>query len=57
VIVFVDSTNLNELYADLNDRQNKIALAKPERTNWQTIQMEVEDPFGNLLRFNENASF
>ncbi|NBC24914.1 MAG: VOC family protein [Bacteroidetes bacterium] len=56
VIVFVDSKNLNELYADLNSKQNKIALTEPKRTEWQTIQMEIEDPFGNLLRFNENAN-
>ncbi len=56
VIVFVESKNLNELYSDLNARQNKITLTKPERTNWQTIQMQIEDPFGNLLRFNENVN-
>lgn len=56
VIVFVDSKNLNELYSDLNGRQNKIALTEPKKTEWQTIQMEIEDPFGNLLRFNENAN-
>lgn len=54
VIVFVESKNLNELYSDLNGSQNKIALTKPERTHWQTIQIEIEDPFGNVLRFNEN---
>ena len=56
VIVFVESKNLNELYSDLNARQNKITLTKPERTNWQTMQMQIEDPFGNLLRFNENVN-
>ncbi len=35
-------------------KKDLMALTKPERTNWQTIQMEIEDPFGNLLRFNEN---
>lgn len=53
MIVFVDCKGLNEFYSELNGRTSKIELSKPENTNWQTIQMEVEDPFGNLLRFNE----
>jgi len=53
VIVFVDGKELNEFYTELSNRKAKIELSKPERTNWQTIQMEIEDPFGNLLRFNE----
>lgn len=53
IIVFVDSKMLTELYTDLQNRKTNIEIAKPEKTNWQTIQMEIEDPFGNLLRFNE----
>ena len=53
VIVFVDCKGLNEFYSDLCKRKSKIEWSKPEKTNWQTIQMEIEDPFGNLLRFNE----
>jgi len=53
VIVFVDCKELNDFYTDLNNRKNQIELNKPHKTNWQTIQMEIEDPFGNLLRFNE----
>jgi hypothetical protein len=55
VIVFVDCKELNKFYLDLDNRKSKIELSKPERTNWQTIQMEIEDPFGNLLRFNETV--
>ncbi len=53
VIVFVDCKELNQFYMELNNRKNKIGHSKPEKTNWQTIQMEIEDPFGNLLRFNK----
>ena len=56
VIVFVDCKELNEFYSDLSSRESKIELIKPEKTNWQTIQMEIEDPFGNLLRFNETVT-
>jgi uncharacterized glyoxalase superfamily protein PhnB len=54
VIVFVDAKELMKFYNEL--RHDKIEVPKPEKTNWQTIQMEVKDPFGNLLRFNENIS-
>ncbi len=53
VIVFVDCKELIEFYHDLNTGNSEIDLNKPEKTNWQTIQMEIEYPFGNLLRFNE----
>ena len=51
VIILVESKELNQLYSELNNQERKIELSKP--ANWQTIQMEIEDPFGNLLRFNE----
>jgi uncharacterized glyoxalase superfamily protein PhnB len=53
IIIFVDCKKLTELYTELSNRKTKIGISKPEKTNWQTIQMEIEDPFGNLLRFNE----
>ena len=53
VIAFVECKALNQFYTDLMNRKSTIDLSKPEITNWQTIQMEIEDPFGNLLRFNE----
>ena len=53
VIVFVDCKQLNQFYLELINGSTKIELSKPEKTEWQTIQMEIEDPFGNLLRFNE----
>ena len=53
VILFVESKELNKLYEDLKRRSVVENLSKPTKTAWQTIQMEIEDPFGNLLRFNE----
>jgi uncharacterized glyoxalase superfamily protein PhnB len=53
-IVFVECEGLMELYTELSERVTKIHIPKPEKTPWNTLQMEVEDPFGNLLRFNEN---
>ncbi|MEL6559247.1 MAG: glyoxalase superfamily protein [Bacteroidota bacterium] len=56
VIAFVECKALNQFYTDLVNRKSLINLLKPEKTNWQTIQMEIEDPFGNLLRFNETLT-
>jgi|GEM_PF-279735 len=50
-IVFMETSGLEVLRNSL-----KLAkLAEPEQTAWGTIQIELEDPFGNLLRFNEQA--
>lgn len=56
VIVFVDCKGLEELYLEFRKRNPQIELLRPKKTNWQTIQMEIEDPFGNLMRFNETLS-
>lgn len=53
VIIFVHCKGLIEFHTELINRKVEISLPKPEKTNWQTLQMEIEDPFGNLLRFNE----
>lgn len=53
VIIFVECMGLIQLHNELTNRKTEIEFPKPEKTNWQTIQMEIEDPFGNLLRFNE----
>jgi len=55
VIVFIDCEGLMELYSEFDNKSSHISITKPEKTNWQTIQMEIEDPFGNLLRFNETT--
>jgi len=53
VIAFVESEGLEDFYQELVQKTSKIKIPKPEKTNWQSIQMEIKDPFGNLLRFNE----
>lgn len=54
IIIFVECKALNEFYSELMNRTVEIEIAKPQKTKWQTIEMEIEDPYGNLLRFNEN---
>lgn len=52
-VVFVESTGLNAYHAELEERKGSNTLAHVEATPWGTMQLEIEDPFGNLLRFNE----
>ena len=53
-IVFVETFNIQAFHAELQQRNLEITIQDIQRTTWQTMQLEIEDPFGNLLRFNEN---
>lgn len=55
-IVFVESEGIENFRADLLDKENDFPLPEVSKTPWNTLQMEIEDPFGNFLRFNENIS-
>lgn len=55
VIIFVDTKNIIEFHKELQERNPTNIIQDILRTNWQTSQLEIEDPFGNLLRFNENT--
>jgi uncharacterized glyoxalase superfamily protein PhnB len=52
-VVFVESKGLNDYHSELSNRKGAHALADVTTTPWGTMQLEIEDPFGNLLRFNE----
>ena len=54
VIVFVDTKRIRYLHKTLYTR-NQAVTPEVETTPWQTLQMEIEDPAGNLLRFNETV--
>ena len=56
VIVFVETKKLKEFHKELQNKSSVMQLPDILQTNWQTLQLEIEDPFGNLLRFNENIS-
>ncbi len=55
-IIFVETKNIKEFYKDLSKLNTKINIQDIVFTNWGTMQLEIEDPFGNLLRFNENIT-
>jgi len=54
-IVFVETNNLHAFHHELKQRNVESTIQDIELTTWQTMQLEIEDPFGNLLRFNENV--
>ena len=55
-IIYVGTTGIEEFYAELSSRSGSSGPPSISLTAWNTKQMEIEDPFGNLLRFNEESS-
>ena len=53
VIIFVDTRGIEEFYNELTEKTTTGSVPVIHKTGWQTLQLEIEDPFGNLLRFNE----
>lgn len=53
-VIFVETIGLEAFRADLLEKAAASIVPEIIKTDWQTLQMEIEDPFGNLLRFNEN---
>jgi hypothetical protein len=56
VIVFVETKNINGFHKELQERNPNDKIQDVIHTKWKTLQLEIEDPFGNLLRFNENLT-
>ena len=54
-IIFVETVGIDELHADWSSRSANWDPPPISLTPWHTRQMELEDPCGNLLRFNENV--
>ncbi len=52
-IVFVETAGLDQLQAELLRKNSPWETPRVSVTPWKTKQMELPDPFGNLLRFNE----
>jgi len=53
-IVFVETVGLEELRKTILKSKYDEIIPEILSTDWGTKQLEIEDPFGNLLRFNEN---
>lgn len=55
VIIFVDTKGIEHFHKELIEKNTVRSVPDVSKTDWQTLQMEIEDPFGNLLRFNKTA--
>jgi len=54
--VYIETARIEELYAEISRHRGPWSVPDIELTPWDTKQMEIHDPFGNLLRFNERAA-
>lgn len=54
VIIFVETKGIEQFRNNILNTKNENLIPDILTTNWNTKQLEIEDPFGNLLRFNEN---
>ncbi len=54
VIIFVETKGIEKFRDSILNRKSKNQIPDILTTNWKTKQMEIEDPFENLLRFNES---
>jgi catechol 2,3-dioxygenase-like lactoylglutathione lyase family enzyme len=52
-VVYVETTGIHSLQEELKNRSSVFTLPDVVDSPWRTKQMEIEDPFGNWLRFNQ----
>jgi catechol 2,3-dioxygenase-like lactoylglutathione lyase family enzyme len=54
-VVYVQTKGIDGLYEELGRRETEFDVPAVAQTPWGTKQMDIEDPFGNWLRFNEEV--
>jgi len=54
--LYIEASDLDALHRELSGTSEPWDPPAVSSTPWQTRQMEVQDPFGNLLRFNEQMA-
>jgi len=52
-IIYIDTRRIEQLWSELRERSSAWDIPPVSASPWSTKQMEIEDPFGNLLRFHE----
>jgi len=55
-IVFVETVGIDAFHEELSQKPGPWDPQAISSTPWRTQQMEIEDPFGNLLRFNDSRA-
>ena len=53
--VYVEATDLAALHAELSAKRYRFGRPGLEATPWGTRQLQVIDPFGNRISFNERV--
>ena len=56
IIALVITTGLEAFQRELEPKPNGGDPPTMGETPWKTLQLELEDPFGNRLRFNQSAA-
>ena len=54
--IYIDTVGLREFHAQLDATSSRFETPDVTSSPWSTKQMEMEDPFGNLLRFHEESA-
>ncbi|MEM8984157.1 MAG: glyoxalase superfamily protein [Pseudomonadota bacterium] len=54
--VYIDTTGLRAMHAELTANAGRYSPPAISTSPWNTLQLEMEDPFGNLLRFHEELT-
>lgn len=54
--VFVETSGIEKLYDYWQNRGVQKCLTPPSVTPWSTLQVELVDPFGNVIRFNQSTA-
>ncbi|MBA3987311.1 MAG: hypothetical protein H0X63_12250 [Flavobacteriales bacterium] len=53
IIIFIETKGIDLFRNSLLKIKKGKLIPEIVIANWNTKQLEIEDPFGNLLRFNE----
>jgi hypothetical protein len=51
--VYVETKGLEDFAREIGTVKGKFEIPAITVTPWATLQLEIKDPFGNLMRFNE----
>lgn len=54
--IYIDAGGVAELHAELRDKDYGFMRPGLERTEWDTLEFYVIDPFGNRIHFSEPVS-
>ncbi len=54
--IYIDTVGIREFHAQLIAHPRRFETPDVTASPWNTEQMEMEDPFGNLLRFHEELA-